>query len=83
MYNYIINPKNFKKIELSSKEGQNLLKSYVQNFIGGGRRGRTNRPMRNRGKPNIQARNKSQRLNRQRKRQYSYCKIIQTKIKTN
>ena len=82
MYNYIINPKNLNKIELLSKEGQNLLKSYVQNFIGGGRRGRTNRPMRNRGKQYIHAQNKSQRLNRQRKRQGTHiAKLYKRKLK--
>lgn len=82
MYNYIINPKNLKKIELSSKEGQNLLKLYVQNFIGGGRRGRTNRTIRNRGKPYIHAQNKSQRLNRQRKRQGIHiAKLYERKLK--
>lgn len=83
MYNYIINPKNFKKIELSSKEGQNLLKSYVQNFIGGARRGRVkNRQIRNRGKPYIQGRNKSRYLNRQRKRQGTHiAKLYEKKLK--
>ena len=69
MYNYIINPKNSEKIEILSIQGKNLLKSYIKNFIGGANRGRTNRPMKKKGKQRMHAIAKPQLLNRLRRRQ--------------